>query len=69
MAAFETTRAPLLAANRGQVTSFFTSLVSTVIGWNDERRTRKALNDLSNHELEDIGLCRGDIDAIARSAR
>jgi uncharacterized protein YjiS (DUF1127 family) len=32
--------------------------------WNESRATRVALNKLSDHELEDIGLTRGDIDAI-----
>lgn len=34
--------------------------------WNDARLTRRALSRLSAHELDDIGLLRGDIDAIAR---
>ena len=69
MAAFDIYRAPSQAAHRGFVSSFFASLVSTVVEWNDERRTRQALDGLTDHELEDIGLCRGDIDAIARSGR
>jgi uncharacterized protein YjiS (DUF1127 family) len=32
--------------------------------WNDVRVTRKALSTLSDRELDDIGLCRGDIDHI-----
>jgi uncharacterized protein YjiS (DUF1127 family) len=28
--------------------------------------TRKALNRLSDRELDDIGLCRGDIDGLGR---
>jgi uncharacterized protein YjiS (DUF1127 family) len=31
------------------------------------RETEKALNSLSNKELADIGLCRGDIYTVARS--
>jgi uncharacterized protein YjiS (DUF1127 family) len=34
--------------------------------WNDARVTRKTLNKLSDRELDDIGLCRGDIDYIGR---
>jgi len=34
--------------------------------WNDGRVTRKALSKLSNRELDDIGLCRGDIEMIGR---
>jgi uncharacterized protein YjiS (DUF1127 family) len=38
--------------------------------WNDARITRRALSRLSARELDDIGLCRGDIDSIAtRGAR
>lgn len=35
--------------------------------WNDSRVTRRELNRLSDRELDDIGLCRGDIDRIARA--
>lgn len=34
--------------------------------WNDARVTRKALGRLSDRELDDIGLCRGDIELIGR---
>ena len=34
--------------------------------WNDARVTRKALGKLSDRELDDIGLCRGDIEQIGR---
>ena len=44
-------------------------LVARITGalrdWNDARVTRRALSRLSLRELDDIGLCRGDIDAIA----
>ena len=36
------------------------------MSWNSARVTRKALSKLSNRELDDIGLCRGDIDLIGR---
>ena len=59
MAAIETNRsahyatAPLgLGATR-----FFAAFTA----WNDARATRKALSALSDRELEDIGLTRGDI--------
>ena len=35
-----------------------------VSAWNARRVTRKVLNTLSNRELDDIGLCRGDIEMI-----
>lgn len=39
-------------------------LVSGFVHWNQSRRTRAALSKLSAHELEDIGLSRGDIDGF-----
>lgn len=32
--------------------------------WNEARRTRAELSKLSAHELDDIGLSKGDIDRI-----
>ncbi|WP_239520564.1 DUF1127 domain-containing protein [Pseudooceanicola aestuarii] len=34
--------------------------------WNDARVTRDALCRLTDHELYDIGLSRGDIDGVRR---
>lgn len=39
-------------------------LIASASSWNDKRITRKALSRLSDRELEDIGLNRGDIDRI-----
>ncbi|WP_412174790.1 DUF1127 domain-containing protein [Albidovulum marisflavi] len=47
-------------------TGFFGSLVSIVANWNDARVTRNALSRLSDRELDDIGLCRGDIEEMSR---
>jgi uncharacterized protein YjiS (DUF1127 family) len=42
-------------------------LFARLSAWNDRRVTRNELSKLSDRELEDIGLCRGDIeDAVAR---
>ncbi len=41
------------------------SLFGALAAWNDARMTRKALNQLSARELDDIGLVRGDIEEIA----
>lgn len=38
-----------------------TALFDAISRWNDARVTRNALNKLSDRELADIGLCRGDI--------
>ena len=42
------------------------SLVAMLSAWNDTRMTRRELSRLSDRELDDIGLCRGDIERIAR---
>ncbi len=47
---------------------FAGALVSTFAAWNDARVTRNALSRLSDRELDDIGLTRGDIDTIAARA-
>ena len=41
--------------------------LDALVAWNDARVTRKALSKLTAHELDDIGLCRADIDAIAEA--
>jgi uncharacterized protein YjiS (DUF1127 family) len=46
-------------------TRIVSDLVSRIAVWNDARVTRKALSKLSNRELDDLGLCRGDIEDIA----
>ena len=43
-----------------------TNAFAALAAWNDARRTHDALSQLSAHELEDIGLHRGDVDRIAR---
>ncbi len=42
------------------------SLFARINDWNETRRTRNALSQLSAHELNDIGLVPGDIDRIAK---
>jgi uncharacterized protein YjiS (DUF1127 family) len=41
------------------------AVINTVIAWNDARTTRNALSTLTDRELDDIGLVRGDIDRIS----
>ncbi len=36
-------------------------VVASFSAWNDARKTRKALSRLTDRELDDIGLSRGDI--------
>ncbi len=65
MSAFETTRpAPFGATSTYQVIQFVSNALASVKNWNDARVTRKVLSSLTDRELDDIGLCRGDIDHI-----
>lgn len=60
MTAIDTTRALPHAG-----TGLFARIAGAFQTWNDARVTRKALSALSDRELDDIGLCRGDIERIA----
>ncbi|CUH64276.1 hypothetical protein TG4357_01184 [Thalassovita gelatinovora] len=37
-----------------------------IASWNNARVTRIELSKLTDRELDDIGLCRGDIDQVAK---
>ena len=66
MASFDTTRP--MADGRlfgARLSNLFSGLVGSFAAWNDARVTRKALASLTDRELDDLGLIRGDIDAIA----
>jgi len=64
MAAFDTTR-PAVGDVAGRIATFVVGIAGAIAAWNDARITRKSLSQLSSRELDDIGLCRGDIDEIA----
>lgn len=67
MAAVETTRpAPYGAITTYRAINALSNAVMAFRVWNDARVTRNALNKLSDRELDDIGLCRGDLDFIGR---
>ncbi len=70
MASYDTTR-PMVDGRTFGVRphGIFARLFGAVAAWNDARITRNALAKLSDHELEDLGLNRGDIDTIAASWR
>lgn len=65
MAAIDTPRVQFAADTNGRIGRFFSGALASFIAWNDARVTRNALAQLSDRELEDIGLCRGDIEMIA----
>ena len=63
MAAFETSR-PASGLFGGRLSALVASVADAVIAWNDLRVTRRALAKLTDRELDDIGLTRGDIENI-----
>ena len=67
MAAYESSRvAPFGAVTIFRAVQFFSELGMKITRWNDARSTRLALGKLTDRELDDIGLCRGDLDLIGR---
>lgn len=64
MAAINTNTSAAFASGKGLIASTFDAFQR----WNDVRRTRAVLSKLSDRELSDIGLSRGDIDTVAQSA-
>lgn len=42
------------------------NILRSYSNWRRYRRTVNALSRLSMYELNDLGICRGDIDAVAR---
>jgi len=67
MAAYETSRAaPFGAISIFRFVQSLSNVGSAFSAWNDARMTRNALGKLSDRELDDIGLCRGEIEMIGR---
>lgn len=66
MAAIETSRpAPFGAITTYRAIQCVSGFFGAIGAWNDARVTRTALGKLSDRELDDIGLCRGDIELIS----
>lgn len=66
MATFDTTRTTYGAPGLfGRIGVALNTAIATLVAWNDARVTRNALAKLTDRELEDIGLVRGDIDDVA----
>jgi len=63
MAAFDTSR-PAAGLSAGSFSRFVADAFGALATWSDARQTRKALSALTDRELDDIGLCRGDIENI-----
>ncbi|MEM8633123.1 MAG: DUF1127 domain-containing protein [Pseudomonadota bacterium] len=64
MAAFDTT-ATSGTGRFGGLFALTHRFTSALTNWNDARITRNALSGLTDRELEDIGLVRGDINDLA----
>jgi uncharacterized protein YjiS (DUF1127 family) len=67
MAAIDTTRSLGSHGLVGRIGATFSALIAAFLDWNDARVTRDALSSLSDRELEDIGMVRGDIENVARN--
>ena len=66
MAAFDTTRTTYGSTGLfGRIGALISSAAGAIAAWNDARATRNVLSGLTDRELADIGLCRGDIDTVA----
>ena len=68
MAAFDTTTLSP-ARDAGQITRVFHRLAAAFTSWNDARVTRKQLSNLTDRELDDIGLTYSDISAVCKDIR
>ena len=65
MATYDYSRsAPFGAVTTHRIVSAIDNLRETLVAWSIRRETRRQLNRLSDRELNDIGLSRGDIDWI-----
>lgn len=64
MANTATTHAPLGAATILHVVGAITNVFDTVVEWNETRKTRKILSQLTDAQLEDIGLKRATVETI-----
>ncbi len=53
----------------GLLSRLWVNAIGAVAAWDDRRKTRKALGSLTDRELDDIGLNRGDVDFIAEGPR
>ncbi len=56
------------ASANGAASGIVSRIASAIVAWNDARVTRNALAKLTDRELDDIGLSRGDIDFIGARA-
>lgn len=66
MSVIETTRpAPLGSVFTFRVVSLVERVYDAFVGWRSARSTANALSELSDQQLADIGLVRGQIEDVA----
>lgn len=65
MAATDLTRPYAASGSAARIGTMFATAIGTFAAWNDARLTRNSLSALTDRELDDIGLHRGDIDSVA----
>ncbi len=65
MAAFDMTRPTAASGSAARIGAIFTAAVGAFAAWNDARMTHRTLSKLTDRELNDIGLHRGDVDAVS----
>lgn len=53
----------------GRIINAISKYAATYGDWKAAQATRNQLGQLSDHELADIGLSRGDIDVVARGVK
>ncbi len=66
MSAFDTTRPYTTAGSAGRIGSMFLSAFNVFAAWNDTRTTRSSLDGLSDRQLDDIGLHRGELPRLRK---
>lgn len=64
MAALDFSRTAPTANPFARVGAFVSATYGALIHWNEARQTRNALSALTDRELDDIGLVRGDIENV-----
>lgn len=65
MAAYDINRPFAAAGSAARIGGIFSAAIGAFAAWNDTRLTRNSLSALTDRELDDIGLHRGDIDAVS----
>ena len=67
MAYANTQEASFVAIATLRVVDAVSEVKNSIVAWKEERATRKILRDLTDEQLEDIGLTRGDMIVSAQS--